>query len=125
MQTDLQALLIITGLVCGVYIIANLLRRRNKTHIFDQGSESELEDGDDRGMGSQQSDPLMDEIARSKKVIVDESVADVISLEMEEAEHYVESSFESPAQEATAFVALTVIAKKESTLFWRSFNECL
>jgi len=116
MQTDLQTLMIITGAVCGGTIIANLVKRRRKTEIFDTVTES-------------QSDPLLDETEdltfentmprnpvvntiteTTKKVIIDESVADVFLMEGEIPPAVEEPAMEESATQDLSFVALSVTA---------------
>lgn len=135
MQTDLQTLLSITGVVCGTYIISNLMRRKQKIEIFDEATDSELDDQS----ASQRfhADPLMDEaedmilakrmvrqntheqridgegafLGQPKKVIIDDSVADGMLLEAEVNEE-IEEMNEGSAMEEPPYIALTVIAKK-------------
>lgn len=133
MQTDLQVLLAITGAVCGIYMISNVIKRRSKSVFQD---DNDLEDYDALPSHKAEQDPLMDENEQTeskaieqssqvseadaiaeqafgarKKVIIDDAV---VGVQTDESLSFPETHEPTMGAETNnnAFVALTVITRQ-------------
>lgn len=127
MQTDLQTILMITGAVCGVYIVFSLMRRKRKEAFFPSDQDLETMENEDATMTKKHSDPLMDvseelvfekKTVVTKKIIIDDAAEPLVvhAEHMDNLEDLREvedaRSVESPSMEPS-FVALTVMAKPD------------
>lgn len=124
MQTDLQVLLAITGAVCGVYMISNVVKRRSRQSSH--SNDSDLDSFDELAGADAQADPLMDDatpvaqqmtqaneneaiLTPKKRVIVDDQVTG--TMPNETSAFASEGSYSEEPHATMPYVALTVMAR--------------